>query len=64
VIPMELEPGEEIQISGGAFHGLKAVVTQVIPARQRVAVLMDFLGRQTMVEVDVNSVVRENARKL
>src|SRR5687767_13862815 len=41
VISKELEPGEEVEISGGALHGLKAVVTYVMPGQQRVAVLMD-----------------------
>jgi transcriptional antiterminator RfaH len=65
VLDQELRPGEEVLISGGAFHNLKAVVTRVLPARQRIAVLLDFLGRQTMTEVSPDSVVRtENARKL
>jgi transcriptional antiterminator RfaH len=62
VISMELKPGDQIEVSGGAFHGLKAVVTQIMPARERVAVLMDFLGRQTMVEVSISSIVRRNVR--
>ena len=65
ILDQELRPGEEIVIAGGAFHDLKAVVTRVLPARQRVAVLLDFLGRQTMTEVPLDSVVRtENVRKL
>jgi len=65
VLDQELAAGEEVLISGGAFHNLKAVVTRVIPARQRVAVLLDFLGRQTMTEIPTSSLVRaENARKL
>src|SRR5436309_10914933 len=51
VMDSELQPGENVQISGGAFHGLQAVVTRVMPGRQRVAVLLEFLGRQTMVEL-------------
>jgi transcriptional antiterminator RfaH len=57
---IEAEPqiGEEVQISGGAFHGLQGVVTRLLPARTRVAILLDFLGRQTMVEVPTKDVVR------
>jgi transcriptional antiterminator RfaH len=62
VVEMDLQPGERVELSGGAFHGLKAVVTQVMPARDRVGVLMDFLGRQTMIEVSITSVVREKVR--
>ena len=59
VIHEELQPGETVEISGGAFHGLSAVVTRVMPGRQRVAVLLEFLGRQTMAEVAAEAVVRE-----
>jgi transcriptional antiterminator RfaH len=54
-----LAPGDAVQISGGAFHGLVAVVTQVLPARDRVRLLLDFLGRQTSVEVDAEDVVKD-----
>ena len=57
------EVGDEIQISGGAFHGLLAVVTQVLPSRERVKVLFDFLGRQTAVEVKFANLVRGNERR-
>jgi transcription antitermination factor NusG len=46
------------------FHGLLAVVTRIMPARERVAVLLEFLGRQTTVELAGGAVVRdENERK-
>ena len=57
------EVGDEIQISGGAFHGLLAVVSQVLPARERVKVLFDFLGRQTTVDVKIADLVRGNERR-
>ena len=59
VIPDEPVPGEKVSISGGPFHDLQALVTHLLPARERVAVLLEFLGRQTMVEVPVTSVVRQ-----
>lgn len=63
VIPEEFEPGTAVQIAGGAFHGLQAVVTRVMPGRQRVAVLLEFLGRQTLAEVPSASLVRERAAR-
>ena len=64
VIPDEVTVGEEVQITGGVFHGLRAVVTQVIPSRQRVKVLLEFLGRATETEVAKSEVVRENFNPL
>jgi transcriptional antiterminator RfaH len=63
-IQTAVEPGETVQIGEGAFVGLQAVITQVLPGRQRVRVLMEFLGRATEVEYPVRSVVREKSRIL
>jgi transcriptional antiterminator RfaH len=59
VIREELRPGEAVQIAGGVFHGLQAVVTRVMPSRARVAVLLEFLGRQTTVELPGESLIRD-----
>jgi hypothetical protein len=37
---------------------LEAVVTQVLPGRDRVRVLLEFLGRQTVVELSSETVLR------
>ncbi len=53
-------PGEEIAVGEGPFTGMKAVVMRVLPARQRVQVLLEILGRPAPLELDWNFVVREN----
>ena len=58
-VPKEFAPGDKVKVAGGLFHGLEAVITQVMPGRERVMILMDFLGRQTAVEVATHSIVRE-----
>ena len=58
VISPEVEPGHEVQITEGAFQGLRAVVSRVMPSRQRVKVLLEFLGRQTEAEVPAAHVLR------
>ncbi|MEY2410300.1 MAG: hypothetical protein QOF48_2970 [Verrucomicrobiota bacterium] len=58
-VPSQLTAGDEVNVVEGAFHGLRAVVSHVLPGKQRVLVLMDFLGRQIMVDAGLNSVVRE-----
>ncbi len=58
MVSKQLRVGEKVELVEGAFRGLEAVITRVMPGSQRVAVLMDFLGRQIMVELPVNSVVR------
>lgn len=59
VIQPGLEEGDTVQLSGGAFHGLEAVITQVLPGSQRVVVLMEFLGRQSNVEVDSSTLIKK-----
>ena len=59
VVHAEFVPGDEVEIIGGAFNGLQAVVTRIMPAPKRVAVLLDFLGRQTVVELDLESVIKQ-----
>ncbi len=53
----ELSPGDQVKIVDGAFVGLEAVITRVLPAKQRIRVLMDFLGRKMEAEVERSSVL-------
>lgn len=48
----------EVRIIRGPFQGLTAIVTQRLPARERVRVLMDILQRQTSVELPERWVAR------
>lgn len=34
VIREELRPGEAVKVAGGEFHGLRAVITRVMPSRE------------------------------
>jgi transcriptional antiterminator RfaH len=56
-IQPEVSLGQEVQVVEGAFAGLRAVVTRMMPARQRVAVLLEFLGRMSETEVPIGSVL-------
>jgi transcriptional antiterminator RfaH len=59
VLRDELQPGESVRIAGGMFHGLQAVVARVMPSRERVAVLLEFLGQQTSVELPGEALIRD-----
>jgi transcriptional antiterminator RfaH len=48
-----LEPGEEVEITQGPFQGLKALVTRLITARERVEILIEWMGRTLRAEADV-----------
>jgi transcription antitermination factor NusG len=41
----------------GPFQGLEAVVTHLLPAKERIRVLFDFLGRSVEMEVSTAKVL-------
>ena len=56
VIPDPLRPGEAAEVAVGVLRGLEGVVRRVLPARQRVEILLEFLGRQVGVEIPLEQV--------
>lgn len=62
--PMEVQeplmPGSEVTVAEGAFMGSSGIVLKVLPARRRVQILLDFLGRTTVAEVDRKSLQVEH----
>ena len=59
VVDAALAPGDVVRVAEGSLRGLLAVVSQVRSGRERVTVLMDFLGRQSAVEFPAAALVRE-----
>ena len=49
--------GEEVEIAAGAFIGTKALVTRVLPAKQRVQILLDVMGRSVTTELSLDAVL-------
>ena len=60
-IPAGFLPGDRVEIVTGAMRGLRAVVSRVMPGRERVALLMEFLGQGTEVEMPDNLVIKEGS---
>jgi len=56
-----LYPGAEVMVAEGPFLGSHGVVVRLMPARQRVQILLDFLGRTTVAEVERKSLTLENS---
>ena len=46
-----IKVGQSVEIVDGPFQGLEVVVTHLLPARDRIRVLFDFLGRSVQMEV-------------
>lgn len=58
-----IAPGEQIVVAAGPFQGLLGLVQQILPATERVRVLLEILGRTTEVELDARAVTLADARQ-
>ena len=50
-----LQPGAEVVVGAGPFLGARGLVVCALEGRQRVQILLDFLGRSTLAEVERKS---------
>jgi len=59
VVTIDSSPqiGQPVHIVEGPFQGLEVVVTQLLPARERIRVLLEFLGRSLEMEVPAEKVL-------
>lgn len=49
--------GDEVEVQAGPFQGEKAIVLKVLPARQRVQLLLDVMGRALPAEFSLSSII-------
>jgi transcriptional antiterminator RfaH len=54
-----ISPGDEVLLSDGVFAGMRAFVLRVMPAKRRIQILLDVLGRPTPAEIDESSAIIE-----
>jgi transcriptional antiterminator RfaH len=52
-----LEPGKNVQVTQGPFQGFEALVTRLIAARDRVEILVEWMGRSLYAEAPVVALV-------
>ena len=53
----EFALGDSVRLTEGPLAGLEAVITQVLPGKERVRLLLEFLGRETVTEARTNQVI-------
>jgi transcriptional antiterminator RfaH len=51
------EIGQPVHIVDGPFQGLEVLVTQLLPAKERIRVLLEFLGRSLEMEIPTTKVL-------
>ena len=57
IIESEVRAGDHVTIVAGAMTGMEGVVTQYLSGRERVRVLLEFLGREIHAEVGKGDVL-------
>jgi transcriptional antiterminator RfaH len=59
VVTVDSSPkiGQPVHFIEGPFQGLEVVVTQVLPAKERIRVLLEFLGRSLEMEIPTTKVL-------
>ena len=58
-----LEPGQTVQITQGPFQGLEALVSRLITARDRVEILIEWMGRSLFAEASIADLVPLTGRR-
>ena len=56
VLPV-IQSGDEVEIAHGPLQGMRGTVIAVAPAAERVKILLDFLGQQQAVDIDLFSIL-------
>lgn len=54
---LSIEPGAEIEFITGSLKGLNGTVLAQLPAKNRIQVLLEFLGREITVDVSPDAVL-------
>ena len=56
--PVKAKPGDIVRINEGPFSGLEAVFEQKLKGSERVAVLLEILGRQTRIVLPSETIAK------
>ncbi|HEY7168377.1 MAG TPA: transcription termination/antitermination NusG family protein [Candidatus Binatia bacterium] len=54
--PLAVKPGEAVRIKEGPFTGLEAIFEKALKGSERVAVLLEILGRQTRIVLPTETI--------
>ncbi len=56
--PINVQPGDTVRINEGPFSGLEAIFEQKLKGSERVAVLLEILGRQTRIVLPSETIAK------
>jgi len=55
-VETSIKIGDRVLIEAGPMRGVEGIVCRVLPGKTRVALLLDFLGQQTQIEIDIDQI--------
>ena len=56
-VDWSVKVGQAVEIIEGPFRGLEVLVTHLLPAKERIHVLFEFLGRPLEIEISTAKVL-------
>lgn len=60
ILQPTVKEGDQVEIAHGAMQGLQGTVVEVIPSKERVKLLTEFLGNNHVVDTDLFSLLLAN----
>jgi transcription antitermination factor NusG len=57
---VDVKVGDMVELTEGPMRGLKGIVNAMLTGAERVRVLLEFLGRESAVEVPVSKILTEH----
>jgi transcriptional antiterminator RfaH len=60
-IHIGVKVGDVVELTDGPMRGLKGIVNSIHSGDERVKILMEFLGRESLVEVQTSQILTEHA---
>jgi transcriptional antiterminator RfaH len=58
-----LEAGAEVTVATGPLRGIRTLISRVLPAGERVAILLELLGAQREIEIDSARLLHSHPRR-
>lgn len=55
-----VQVGDTVELTEGPMRGLKGIVNSVMDGQERVKILMEFLGRESLIEVPTSKLLPEH----
>jgi len=52
--------GDTVEVSEGPMRGLKGIVNSIHSGQERVKILMEFLGRESLIEVEASKLLTDH----